>query len=576
MRRIILFIIFILGIFFRFYDLTINPPSLSHDEVAIGYNAYSILKTGKDEYGTKYPVLFRSFDDYKLPGLVYTMIPSIAFFGLNELGVRFPIALLGSLSVIIVYFIAKEIAVRFSLSSTFYLLSTLLFALSPWHISFSRQAFESTGALFFFLLGILYLIKSLPFHTSLSQTYTLHEKFKNDYTKRKFTPIFFLISTFFFAISLYFYYSVRILIPIIGVSIFWLYKDIFFKELKWIVIALILFVITLSPMIPSLMSQGGLARISMVSVVNDAEYLSKIDRYAVRASENPSPIFKLIYNRRLALLDTITINYFKNLSFQHITISGLGEYGLIPLIELPFLILGIFFLLQYKNPMKWLFIIWFFSYPLIGALTVQQPNSLRTLPGAPVISLLSALGIYMSYLWSKKYTISKTMFIIICIMLFTISYTRFIYLYFDLSPRFSSINFADGHKQMVEYVNSIENNYDEIYITGQFWRPYIFMLFWGKVNPADYQTKGTKDSFGKFIFGRSPWDPIGGPYFGDNTFNPQKNMYNPLKKQLFVLSKHDYDNYKDIFTVKKIIDGRYAKNVFYVAELVPPKQIILE
>ena len=84
-----LIIIICVGIFFRFYNITTVPPSLSHDETAIAYNAYSLLKTGKDEYGVTFPLLFRSFDDYKLPGMVYSTVPFVALFGKSELAAEY-------------------------------------------------------------------------------------------------------------------------------------------------------------------------------------------------------------------------------------------------------------------------------------------------------------------------------------------------------------------------------------------------------------------------------------------------------------------------------------------------------
>src|SRR5258706_10515409 len=101
--------IIILAIVLRFFQLGTNPPSLDWDEASIGYNAYSILKTGADEYGNKLPSTIRSFGDYKPPVYIYLDVPSVAFFGLNEVGVRFPSALFGSLSVLVMYFLAKEL-----------------------------------------------------------------------------------------------------------------------------------------------------------------------------------------------------------------------------------------------------------------------------------------------------------------------------------------------------------------------------------------------------------------------------------------------------------------------------------
>ena len=105
----ILFLILALAAFLRFYQLGINPPSLDWDETAEGYNAYSILKTGRDEYGKFLPVIFKSFGDYK-PGLyVYVDVPFIAALGLNEVSTRLPSALAGILSVYLIYLICNKL-----------------------------------------------------------------------------------------------------------------------------------------------------------------------------------------------------------------------------------------------------------------------------------------------------------------------------------------------------------------------------------------------------------------------------------------------------------------------------------
>ena len=104
-----LFAVLVLGSFYVSFTLTTVPPSLSHDEVAIAYNAYSILKTGKDEYGKPYPLLFRSFDDYKLSGMVYASIPAVALFGKTAMGARFTSAFLGSLTILFVYLLVVEL-----------------------------------------------------------------------------------------------------------------------------------------------------------------------------------------------------------------------------------------------------------------------------------------------------------------------------------------------------------------------------------------------------------------------------------------------------------------------------------
>src|SRR3990167_9268964 len=104
-----LFGITILGAFLRLYRLGDIPNGLYQDETAIGYNAYSLLQTGKDEYGRFMPVYFQSFGDWKLPVYVYATVPSIALFGLTGFAVRFPSAVFGILTIPAMYFFVKEV-----------------------------------------------------------------------------------------------------------------------------------------------------------------------------------------------------------------------------------------------------------------------------------------------------------------------------------------------------------------------------------------------------------------------------------------------------------------------------------
>jgi 4-amino-4-deoxy-L-arabinose transferase-like glycosyltransferase len=125
----------------RFWNLTGVPPALNSDEVAIGYNAYSILKTGKDEYGAQTPLTFRSFDDYKMPVYVYLVAGSMRIFEDRDFAVRFPSALVGTLTVLFTFFLVKELFKKSRDSYGIALVSAFLVTISPWHIHFSRSGY---------------------------------------------------------------------------------------------------------------------------------------------------------------------------------------------------------------------------------------------------------------------------------------------------------------------------------------------------------------------------------------------------------------------------------------------------
>src|SRR3989344_6908702 len=104
MKNKILLLIIFLSFVLRFYKLGEVPASINWDEASNGYNAYSILKTARDEYGNFLPLYNRSFDDYKPPIYMYLNVPTIAIFGLTPFAVRLPSAFLGVLTVIAMYY----------------------------------------------------------------------------------------------------------------------------------------------------------------------------------------------------------------------------------------------------------------------------------------------------------------------------------------------------------------------------------------------------------------------------------------------------------------------------------------
>jgi len=155
--RILFVLICLLFLFTRLYKISEIPPSVYWDEASIGYNAYSVLKTGKDEWGEFLPIHFRAFGEFKLPVYIYSVILFVQIFGLNEFSVRIPAVLFSLGSIILTYLLAKKL----SSSEAVGLFSATLMTISPWFFIFSRTGFEVTAGLMFYLLGILLFLHKL-------------------------------------------------------------------------------------------------------------------------------------------------------------------------------------------------------------------------------------------------------------------------------------------------------------------------------------------------------------------------------------------------------------------------------
>src|SRR3989344_2155760 len=190
MKRIFLLGIILLAVILRFWQLQDVPPSMTWDEVAWGYNAYSLGIDGRDEFGKFLPLTYlESFGDFKPPAYAYLSVLPVKILGLNEFSTRFASAFFGVLTVILTYFLVRKIFPRVGPSLA--LLSAGLLAISPWHILLSRAAFEANVATFFIVLGVYLFL----------------------YAKNK--KWFLVLSIISFVISMYTFNTARIVAPLL-------------------------------------------------------------------------------------------------------------------------------------------------------------------------------------------------------------------------------------------------------------------------------------------------------------------------------------------------------------------------
>src|SRR3989344_4276055 len=166
MKKVILLSIIILASFLRLYKLPSYPAGLNADEAALGYNAYSLLTTGRDELGRPWPVNLESFGDFKPAGYAYMLIPIIKIFGLTEFAVRLPSAIFGILAVLFIYLLVRELTSLTPLSLSkrgdggeLALIAAFMLAINPWHLHFSRGGWEVNVATTLLLIGVWSFVK---------------------------------------------------------------------------------------------------------------------------------------------------------------------------------------------------------------------------------------------------------------------------------------------------------------------------------------------------------------------------------------------------------------------------------
>ncbi|MFZ5366034.1 MAG: glycosyltransferase family 39 protein [Patescibacteria group bacterium] len=481
-----LILIVILAAGLRLYDLGKTPPSLMWDETALGYNAYSILKTARDEYGNFLPVIFKSFGDYK-PGLyVYLTVPFVAVFGLSEMAVRLPSALGGVATVLLVYlltraFFPKE---KFSIGE----IAALVLAISPWHIEFSRGAWEANLAVFLVVFGTLVFLKALQ--------------------DTRFLPLAAVI----FGLTFLAYQGAKVFTSlfIFGLLIFY-QKDIRKISVRVLLVSAFCLAIFLAPIFwGTLSGMGGRARVmSVFSYPRSGEEIQEILNQD-KISQS-SLIFRLFHSETLNFGRGILGRYFNHFSGRFLFFEGdwsnkrLGVpyMGVMYFIEITFLLVGIYFLARQKETRARNFIFyWLLISPLPAAATRDSISAVRALNMVIPLVFITGVGIYQTILWLKNYSrlIQCILYSIFCI-LYSWNFFYFLDQYFIHAPIHNSSTSQYGYREVVNFVAPIAKNYDKIIFTQKYGQPYIYWLFYTKYNPSDYQ----KQAYLK----ENPWGDVG-------------------------------------------------------------------
>lgn len=436
-----------LGLTTRVYRLGANPAGFFCDEASIGYNAYLLLKTGRDEYGKLLPFSFRSFGEYRNPVAIYTTAPFVAFLGLNEFSVRATAAFVGTLNILILYLLVKELFKKEGVA----LFSALFLAISPWHIQFSRFAVEQVHFTFWFTLSLWLFWRALR-----------QEKF-------------FLLSFLAFGVTFYTYKVAQIVLLPFLVGLFLIYrKEIAVKASKKIFWAsLFLFGLFLLPFIWGLDSGTSLARWQMVSVFREGVSAESL-RYVGQAY---LAHFSLDFLFKTGDID------FPGHFIRRFSVRGLGE---LYWFQLPLLLLGLLSFSKFHQLKKsWAVLaLWFALYPLGSSLTDTDgggPLAFRSFFGVVPFQILSALGlIFLLEVIPHFASFAKHCLILIFLFIALGSFFSYLEKYHHEYPLYASGfgGWQYGPREVMKYFLSVSNRYDELFLMGNFNSPEIFIKFY--------------------------------------------------------------------------------------------------
>lgn len=474
-EKIFVISIILLSFLIKGYGLEKSPPSVGFDEAALGYNAYSILKTGKDEYGNFLPLSIRSFNDYKPAMYVYLTVPFVAIMGLNEISTRMVSLCAGTISLLFLYLFLKE----FISDKKLRIFLIAILAFEPWRIHFSRVALEANLSACLFIIGAWFLFKQ----------------------KNKF------LTALIFALSAYSYHGARAAVPVLillfvfdPIKWFWIenfskYKTWLFKNKLKFLFIFGLFVFFILPIFLVNKSSQILTRFRQENVFyryypfTPKEILNNSSNVWLDWQNNPIYYF-------LGIITGHMLSYFSPINLggrvYHWVRGGvqfIPEFSILGWPESIVFVFGLIYLIKkIKSNFKNRFIVyWMLASAAPAALTWNWFHPLRSMNLYPAIDLIVALGMVKIFkilrYFFKIYNVDKILKFSV-VSFFALSVLFIILNEYNYSIAINHGEYQPGgFKEGVSTLANIQDNYEEIIIDTPHAQSYIFFLFYQSFDP---------------------------------------------------------------------------------------------
>lgn len=465
-----LILIFNFGV--RVYGLDKSPPSVNFDEAALGYNAYSIMKTGRDEYGNYLPLSLRSFNDYKPALYSYFSIPFVYFLGLNEISTRMVSALAGTASLIFLFLFLREFVTR----KEHLLFIFLTLSLQPWRLHFSRTAFESNLSMFLFGGGAWFLYSYLK--------------------TRKFKKI--IWSVMFFGLAAYSYHSARLAVPLIfGLVSIDPIKALYQKikvNLK-VLVGLVIFIVLCLPIFME-NSNLVLTRFRQENIFDrfypytPGELVTEGNPW-LNWKNNPVYYFAaLVSGHIVAYVSPINLGS-RVFHFVKGSPQSIPSFSMLGWLESMIFVAGLVLLIKNIKKEKYRFLVyWLVAGIAPAAVTWNWFHPLRSLNIFPVLEIVVGLGMAGLLIWVSNWNSKwlswgvKSVWVGVTILslIFVIN-NEYRYAVWGNHGEYQ----PGGFKQGVATLKNLQDNYDQVIIDSPHAQSYIFFLFYQSFPPEIVQ-----------------------------------------------------------------------------------------
>ena len=453
LHKLALVLILILAAGLRLYKLGQVPHGMAWDEAAIGYNGFAIWQTFRDEWLTRLPISFRSFGDYKAPLAIYLNGLSTSLLGLNLAAVRLPFVLSGVFAVLGIYLLGKELLINKKDGQHWSLFLAFILAISPWHLHYSRLAFESGLALTILIWAVYHFYRYLNIQANL------------DLIKSSLLAV----------LSLYAYHSSKVTVPLL--FIYLLISNRHRLNFKWskLLLPVVLVIVTLTPLIYDTIYGSGLTRINSSVLLGSGNIGQKLSMvltnflsyfsldFLIRGANagqlrHGDGLFGVLSYSSLALIIYALITLWKNRQNVNYSQRLIIELGL------AWIVLGIL-------------------PAAIGDGMYHSNRALLALPGFLILATVGAEQLVLDT-WSSWQNLRYV--ILVTYIFFLALYQQH---YYTVYAQQSTAAFADGYLEAAQLVKSLDNpQVEKIIFTDDYQQAYLYVLIANVYNPYQYHT----------------------------------------------------------------------------------------
>ncbi len=450
--RAVLLAIVVFAAVVRVYDLGNLPAGLFCDEADNGYQAYSILKTGEDESRQFLPLYVWSFGvSYKNPVFIYSSMLPIRIFGLTAFSVRLTSALWGVLAVIAIAMLGRTI-----LGPAGGLMAAFLLAVCPWHVHFSRIAFELIALpplLLFAFAALAAGVRGRP----------------------RLLPV----AGVLFGLSLYAYAPAKLFVPLFLLGASLIYMRRLWAVRWWTLLAALLALLTVVPV-----------------VVFDFQHRDRSQQYFAHTTTLNAN--QSVRENAERVVDQYERFFSRDFLFDHgdpllrHSVPGFGE---LYWCMLPLLGLGLLWALWPGHPEGKLLLWWLFLYPIAPALMNEAPSASRGFIGVGAFCLLAACGaaaflqaIRWLVRWPRVALALQSAAVAAFLVFLAPEAWRYWRAYVDKYPAQAADAFQYGYRDTIHFMESRRSDYDLLLLTANnVNQPQVFPLFYNATDPKHWQ-----------------------------------------------------------------------------------------